>query len=496
MNDKFLKKTLAVLPNSNLNYGNFIKPDWAHGLSYTRFNDEVVELPIDASSTQIKVDFKDNSENKVLFNTNYSHTSFLILNDGLNYHAYILTTIADSTYVGNNPAKLALNTYRKLEPNFSGIVVYSSLEGNFVCSFGFKNGKLLPAITASTSAQSEKTLQNISTSIAKTLVANQTVTYSCTDYYVDVYSNNSLFATYYAYTTCTIFNSNGSTIISSTNNTPSGGTSPTPPPCPPSAASSAAFLSHASSKVAQPAPTPVGSGDGGIPPPVNSNPCVVTTSTTTTTTTTTPPKDPCAQKATINAIAANATILTQNTQIVASAANTAIEYGANQNLTTWPGSIYLNTGVTPGTGARSMPTFSWDSTNGYSIGNSHWHPGGTPPSPDDIFGMIANLTNTNNTSTNKLIAVGASALNFYRNNVSITVLTNTTNYVVTVNSWGTLSTLYAKYQASLDPNTGEYGFDNDYLKAVTENNNNYAYPLLTLFSDAINLYSAPAGSTT
>jgi hypothetical protein len=212
-------------------------------------------------------------------------------------------------------------------------------------------------------------------------------------------------------------------------------------------------------------------------------------------------KEPCKQKLHIDSLVKNAIISAQNALI--SKESTTIEYGANENLSSLTGNTYLNTSVTPGTTDSWTPTFSWDDATGFSIGSSHYHPAGDGPSPDDVFTMIANLTNTNNVATQNLINSGASVIQFYRNNVSITVLTQTEDYVVTVNNWGTLSMLYAQYQASLNTGTNIYGFDTDFSTlageyAATNNLSSAAgniFALLSTFGNAINVYEAPHGST-
>jgi hypothetical protein len=245
--------------------------------------------------------------------------------------------------------------------------------------------------------------------------------------------------------------------------------------------------------VVQNVETPVGSS--GFPAPTTTNPCAVPAPITAPTATSV---DPCAQRKAIIAAATNTVVAALNQSIATSGNNGAIEYGANLNLTNWQSSTptYMSTTVTPGGGSNWSPTFSWDANSGYNIGSSHWHPGGTGPSPDDVFTMIANLTNTNNTSTNKLIASGANAIKFYKSNVSVTVETSTTNYVVTVNNWGSLQTLYTEYQNSYNATTHDYGFDQDFINAAASHSNSYTYALLSIFGDAINLYTAPAGSTT
>jgi hypothetical protein len=40
---------------------------------------------------------------------------------------------------------------------------------------------------------------------------------------------------------------------------------------------------------------------------------------------------------------------------------------------------------------QMVQPFTWDSTNGYTIGFTHDHPNGTGPSPADIFSMVISI---------------------------------------------------------------------------------------------------------
>jgi hypothetical protein len=117
-----------------------IKPDWQRPESYNRLNRDVIEIPIDPTD-KFSASLTNLSKT---YNKAYSRTSFLILKNGSQYEAYVMTIMADSAYVRNDLSKLAHNTYRSHDADFSGVVAYFTPKGKFVGSYGYKNGKLLP----------------------------------------------------------------------------------------------------------------------------------------------------------------------------------------------------------------------------------------------------------------------------------------------------------------------------------------------------------------
>jgi len=477
-------RTLNAASNGIFDYTKHIKPDWARGASYTRYNTGVVELPIDPASQKISSDFKNMTNGNVLYNKKYSRSSFLLLYDGKGYQAYVMTIIADSAYVNNDMSKLDLTTYRKRDPNFSGVVVYFTPTGKFISSYGYKNGTLLPPAPDAAAANTTSVSQHTTSVATGRFHADVNAISDCLAWYLDTYQDGELVSSIYLYTTC-----------SSSTATSSGGggspTSPSPTPCttpPPTTppADAARFVPD----VPVPSPTPGGDGDGGLPPPVPpATPCPVTVTVADTV------PDPCAQAAAVRAFAANAIIAAQNNKILNETTSTGIEYGTDENATNLTGNTYLNTPVTPGTASGWAPDFTWNSTNGYTVGYSHGHPGGTGPSPADVFSLVQNLTNQ------ALISAGTPSKQFYENKAQVTTETATGNYIVTITNWPAMQNLLnSTYstQAEQDRLDGEYQQDggdylNDHLTATQGDAG--AYALMTLFSGEINIYYAPHGST-
>lgn len=448
----------------------WVKPDWQNTATYVRNTQSVIEMPVDPGSKfGLTMQL-----NKKRYNPAYSRSYFLLLNDGAKYEAYILTIIADSAYVNNDFSKLANNTYRKHDADFSGTVLYFTPKGDYVGGYGYKNGQLVAPGVSSVKTGSTQ-VQSVGTGKLTTNYMKQ----ECTDWYIVYFVDGVYQSDEYLTTTCVTYDDGSG----------EGGSgaapAPPPPPCPsgshtgppverPCTKPAVASVNDRPTTINYVLPPP---GDGGLPAP-NKTACVVD-----------PPakpcpvvEDPCAAKAKISTKAANPIIAKQNASILAS--STTLEYGADTRLSSLSGNIYKNTPIrTDGSTNSFQPSFTWNSTDGYTVGSSHLHPGGSAPSPDDIFTLIDNLSNP------QLATSGASNIAFYKNNASITTVTKAGNYVVTINNWGTLNTLFQTFKKNPE------AFDNNYQDIAT-NKLSTEYALLTIFGNAINVYKAPANSTT
>ena len=399
----------------------------------------------------------------------------------------------------NNPAYQSVidqQFYLNTRANFTGQVLYFTLDRQFINGYLWQDGSITKTVSiesnTSTPSQTQKTRDkviNVATTCTTDVYEIVNITTVTTPYgSTTTVTPTGLTLTVTSCTTATGTGAPGTTTTTG-GVSGSGGTTPTKPPCVAGSSSGAAVSSVKSGRLIVNVTTPPTGGSGGTTPAPQPCPTVVTTTPPTTTTPTT--KNPCAEKATVSTRAANVTVANQNTQILSK--STTIEYGTDENLTNLSGNTYVNTPITTNNTADSWPpTFTWDSTNGYTIGWSHGHPGGSAPSPDDIFVMIGFLTDP------ALIKGGTSGIQFYRNNVSVTVVTKNGNYVATVNDWAALQTLYTKF--TNDPN----GFNSNYVQTglnylaanqgATDSDAG-AYSLMTLFGSSINLYKAPTGST-
>jgi hypothetical protein len=243
-----------------------IKPDWPKGLSYHRLNNDVVEIPIDASSKFSSAFTMGDGRSRTIYNKAYSRSSFLLFKKSSGYEAYVMTIIADSSYVKSDLGKLNNNTYRKHDADFSGIVMYFTPKGKFVCSYGYRNGQLLP-FGKSEQNNGLKAESVNDGSRKKQEIEQDPFTITCTYYYVDHYINDVWVDREWLYRECypTSGGGNGS-----------GGTSPTTPPkCPPltGAVRAPKYQVLVDRDPIGENPPP---GDGGFPPPVTTTSnCIV-----------------------------------------------------------------------------------------------------------------------------------------------------------------------------------------------------------------------------
>lgn len=79
------------------------------------------------------------------FSQSGSLTSMLILKQGKQYVAYAMTIMGDSSYIKGDYSKLANNTYRKKDKDFTGWVLYHQLNGTFVNGWRYVNGQVTSA---------------------------------------------------------------------------------------------------------------------------------------------------------------------------------------------------------------------------------------------------------------------------------------------------------------------------------------------------------------
>jgi hypothetical protein len=131
----------------------FFSPNWADAKNYTRFNDDVIEMPMDAASViGLKVKAIPQSS---------SRSSVLILKRGDTYKAYVMTIVGYPEYLNGDTTKLANNSYAKHDANFSGMVYYTTPEGEFVSGYTYKNGVLKGQLMDEANTPTRQTTQSI-----------------------------------------------------------------------------------------------------------------------------------------------------------------------------------------------------------------------------------------------------------------------------------------------------------------------------------------------
>src|SRR6185312_3842483 len=187
--------------SSNFDFSQYIKPDWKHAKKYNRLGKNVIELPIDPSAPLASA-IKNQTTGKILNPKENSRSSFILLNDGKNYEAYVMTLLADSAYAKSNPGWASNNTYQKRDPAFSGLVLYFTPKGQYVSGYAFKNGQqVIPAgqnTTTSTTTKSQLTRSFRPRTRVETI-------YDCTAWYLVEYDQwgNITSMTFLYYTDCT-----------------------------------------------------------------------------------------------------------------------------------------------------------------------------------------------------------------------------------------------------------------------------------------------------
>jgi hypothetical protein len=229
-------KLLAESPGGSHDLTQWIKPDWQHTTSYVSNGKNIIEMPVDPNAKFASA-FKIGNK---LLNKAYSRSYYLLMNDGKEYEAYILTIIADSGYVKNDLSKLAHNTYRKQDTDFSGLALYFTPKGDYLGGYAYNNGQLVTPTT--TQQNGSQTIQNVNNSNLKT----NDMAVECTDWFLDYYWGDEFVYSVYTGTTCTSYNSGSGSSGSSHIGSGSSGTPPPPvcAPTPPPPAANATNGSH------------------------------------------------------------------------------------------------------------------------------------------------------------------------------------------------------------------------------------------------------------
>ncbi|MES2426373.1 MAG: hypothetical protein V4560_05340 [Bacteroidota bacterium] len=200
--------------------------------------------------------------------------------------------------------------------------------------------------------------------------------------------------------------------------------------------------------------------------------------------------DPCIEKNKIKTLLSTSFIKNKNDSL---AVTTSLnEQGADIKLKNWlsPATGYMNTGISTSTSSIEWtPNFTWDATHGYSVGITHFHPGGSGPSPTDIYKMLLNLRNSNLMNDNS--GGPGAALQYYKDNATLTVVTHDAKYVVTVKDWSGLYKYFSDYLIAhpYDPSP-LYAMNVAFAQGGTTTTDAPAFELLKMFGPYINLYKA------
>lgn len=216
--------------------------------------------------------------------------------------------------------------------------------------------------------------------------------------------------------------------------------------------------------------------------------------------------DPCAKRAEIASRQANQTIANINSGIknfILNNINSTIEAGAEHNLKSLSNTNdFVNISTRSSNQSNTfVSNFTWNPTNGYTVGVSHGHNPASAPSPADVIWMYGNLTSPD------LVTSGTSGIDYYKSHVSVTAVTLGNTYVISPSSWPALQTAYNEYQNSnytengIEKNTKSelYGIYGARYKATHPAANDEVasiYALLVMYGNAIHLFKALPGSNT
>ncbi|MGZ3753707.1 MAG: hypothetical protein ACXVAY_02040 [Mucilaginibacter sp.] len=127
-------------------WSKIISPYWSKAAAFTSKKGlNIVEAPALKKGDMAFARSMPANLSKYDFSQSGSLTSMLILKQGTQYAAYAMTIMGDSSYIKGDYSKLANNTYRKKDKDFTGWVLYHQLNGTFVNGWRYVNGKVTAA---------------------------------------------------------------------------------------------------------------------------------------------------------------------------------------------------------------------------------------------------------------------------------------------------------------------------------------------------------------
>lgn len=134
------------------------------------------ELPVAKTEGDLAFSRKNIGNAMFDFTKSYSRSSIILRKSKNGYSAYLMTILADSTYLNGDLTKLNKNTYLKKDEHFSGLVFFHTLNGKFNNGWRYNDGKITGTISQNQgTAGSNKIVQGI-----KTLGCESFPTYSYT----------------------------------------------------------------------------------------------------------------------------------------------------------------------------------------------------------------------------------------------------------------------------------------------------------------------------
>jgi hypothetical protein len=199
-----------------------------------------------------------------------------------------------------------------------------------------------------------------------------------------------------------------------------------------------------------------------------------------------PTKNPCDEVKSINQ-------KTQNQQIkdatkALSKKPSDKEYGYEDKLVSLGGDKYKEPNIRSNGKHSFNINFTWNDTDGYTIGFNHKHTIGTAPSPGDVMSPFTFAYNP--------VLIRSGQQQFYKDNLTVTTLTDGNVYQITIADWDAIKDIYDKN--SIDELNKEYQrlgeMYADANNGGTSAMQNSEYALMKLFGSAINIYKREEGA--
>ena len=424
-----------------------LSPLWDSAYTFARDSFQVVEAPL-SNATLYFLENQTSVAPATPQGKNYTKTQYVFTRSKAgSFSGYLMVIISDPAYANDPANHPEANSYKTRDARFSGKLLYYDLNGRLLKGYRYKDGQINGSVTPIAAPSADKRVeaikpmllpggggcqaQPITTSQTSCVTAGNGATY-CTTYYYTTYVN-----------VCDDGGGGGTGGGGGSgggNGGGGGGSFPPAPPLPPTG--------------------PTGSDN------------------------------PCGEKNKVRERTGNANVAKQNGELLTWAETSPYEYGTEQNLKSWPGNDYMykTTRTTEQTNTYTSQ-FTWDATNGYTVGFSHDHPLGSAPSPGDVYTMVKSLQNAN------LQAAGADAIAYYKANVTMTAVTTDGTYVITIKNWAAMQNFASQYASN------PQSFRDAYSAKTVQFDGSTEAAFLSMFGDAsatfgdaVNLYKAEANS--
>src|ERR1700733_11098479 len=104
-------------------------PYWDKANAYTIDSLPYIELPA-LKRGDMAMSYQSVNPASFDFSKSQSLTSLIIVSKNGNFYMYAMTLLADSSYLNGDDTKLAKNSYRYKDKNFSGNVYYHRMDGS------------------------------------------------------------------------------------------------------------------------------------------------------------------------------------------------------------------------------------------------------------------------------------------------------------------------------------------------------------------------------